>query len=55
MSKQYNSTLVADMARLCKPFCSEDNDRLYPLVAAGDADARQQMIEGNMSVGSRQS
>ena len=50
MSNQYNSTLVADMARLCKPFCSEDNDRLYPLVAAGGADARQQMIEGNMSL-----
>ncbi len=50
MSKQYNSQLVMDMARLSKPFCSEDNDRLYPLVAAGDADARQQMIEGNMSL-----
>lgn len=50
MSKQYNSKLVADMARLGEPFCSEDNDRLYPLVAAGDADARQQMIEGNMSL-----
>ena len=50
MSKHYNNTLVADMARLCKPFCSEDNDRLYPLVAAGGADARQQMIEGNMSL-----
>jgi len=50
VSKHYNNTLVADMARLCKPFCSEDNDRLYPLVAAGDADARQQMIEGNMSL-----
>ena len=50
MSNQYNSELVADMARLCKPFCSEDNDRLYPLVAAGDTDARRRMIEGNMSL-----
>ena len=50
MSKQYNSQLVTDMARLCKPFCSDDNNRLYPLIAAGDADARQEMIEGNMSL-----
>lgn len=50
MSKQYNGALVAEMARLCKPFCSEDNARLYPLVAAGDTDARQHMIEGNMSL-----
>jgi hypothetical protein len=50
VSKQYNGQLVADMARLSKPFGSEDNDRLYPLVAAGDATARQQMIEGNMSL-----
>ena len=50
MSNQYNHELVTEMARLCKPFGSEDNDRLYPLVAAGDPDARQQMIEGNMSL-----
>jgi len=50
VSKQYNSELVTDMARLSKPFCSEDNDRLYPIVAAGDANARQKMIEGNMSL-----
>lgn len=50
VSNQYNRELVAEMARLCKPFCSEDNGRLYPLVAAGDPDARQQMIEGNMSL-----
>ena len=50
MSNQYNSALVTDMARLGKPFCKEDNKRLYPLVAAGDADARRQMIEGNMSL-----
>ena len=50
MSNQYNSTLVSDMARLCEPFCSDDNGRLYPLVAAGDPDARRQMIEGNMSL-----
>jgi len=50
VSNQYNSELVAEMARACKPFCSEDNDRLYPLVVAGDANARQRMIEGNMSL-----
>ena len=50
MSNQYNNELVAEMARLGKPFCSEDNSRLYPLVAAGDSAARQQMIEGNMSL-----
>ena len=50
MSDRYNNKLVADMARLCRPFCSEDNERLYPLVIAGDADARQRMIEGNMSL-----
>ena len=48
MSNQYNSALVADMARIGDPSCTEDNNRLYPLVAAGDAEARQQMIEGNM-------
>ena len=50
MSNQYNSNMVSDMARLCEPFCSEDNSRLYPLVVAGNADARRQMIEGNMSL-----
>lgn len=50
MNKQYNSDLVSEMARLGKPFCDEDNTRLYPLVAAGDADARREMIEGNMSL-----
>ncbi len=50
MSNQYNSELIADMAWLCKPFCGEDNDRLYPLVAASDTDARRRMIEGNMSL-----
>lgn len=51
MSKHYNNAeLITDMVRLGKPFCSEDNDRLYPFVAAGNAGARQQMIEGNMSL-----
>jgi len=50
VSNQYNSNLVSDMARLCEPFSAEDNSRLYPLVVAGDADARRQMIEGNMSL-----
>jgi hypothetical protein len=50
VSSQYNSALVTDMARLGKPFCKGDNKRLYPLVAAGDTDARRQMIEGNMSL-----
>ena len=40
VSNQYNRELVAEMAWLCKPFCSEDNGRLYPLVAAGDSAAR---------------
>jgi len=48
VSNHYNSELVAEMARVGKPFCSEDNAQLYPLVAAGDADARHRMIEGNM-------
>lgn len=38
------------MARLGKPFCTEDNSRLFPHVAAGDTDARRQMIEGNMAL-----
>jgi len=50
VSTQYNTELVAEMARLGKAFCSEDNDRLFPRVAAGDSAARQQMIEGNMSL-----
>jgi RNA polymerase sigma factor (sigma-70 family) len=50
VSKQYNGQLVADMSQLGKPFCTDDNSRLYPLVTAGDADARRQMIEGNMSL-----
>ena len=50
MSKQYNSELIADMAWLCKPFCGEDNDRLYPLVAASDTERYGGMIEGNMSL-----
>lgn len=50
MSKQYNSQLLADMVRLGRPFGVEDNARLYPLVTAGDAAARKQMIEGNMSL-----
>lgn len=50
MSNQYNGELVAEMARVSRPFCSEDNAQLYPLVVAGDADARQRMIEGNMSL-----
>ena len=48
MSSQYNSELVTDMARLGDPSCTEDNDRLYPFVAAGDAAARTKMIESNM-------
>jgi len=48
MSSQYNNALVADMVRLSRPFCSEDNDRLFPLVEVGDSAARQKMIEGNM-------
>ena len=50
MSKQYNSELVKDMVRLGKPFCVEDNARLYPLVAAGNTAAREEMIQGNMSL-----
>jgi hypothetical protein len=50
VSNQYNGELVAEMARVCRPFCSEDNAQLYPLVVAGDVDARQRMIEGNMSL-----
>jgi hypothetical protein len=50
VSNQYNGELLADMVRLGKPFCAEDNIRLYPLVAAGDREARKQMIEGNMSL-----
>ena len=48
MSSQYNSDLTADMARLGEPSSVEENNRLHRLVAAGDADARRQMIEGNM-------
>ena len=48
MSSQYNSDLTADMARLGEPSCAEENNRLHALVAAGDADARRRMIEGNM-------
>lgn len=48
MNSQYNSDLTADMARLGEPSCAEENNRLYALVAAGDAAARRRMIEGNM-------
>ena len=48
MSSQYNSDLTADMARLGEPSSVEENNRLHALVAAGDADARRRMIEGNM-------
>ena len=50
MSNQYNNALIVDMVRCSKPFCVEDNARLYPFVVAGDAGARQKMIEGNMAL-----
>jgi RNA polymerase sigma factor (sigma-70 family) len=46
---RYNNELVAEMIRLCRPFNAEKNEELLPQVARGDGDARQQMIEGNMS------
>ena len=45
---KYNHELVNDMKRVCKKHAKEDNDALYPLVAAGDEDARAAMITNNM-------
>jgi len=46
---KYNHELNANLREACKTSASaDDNDRLYQLVASGDADARQQMITNNM-------
>jgi len=50
VSKQYNQALVSALfhATGCKDWTTDDNARLYPLVAAGDKTARETMIAGNM-------
>jgi hypothetical protein len=45
VSKQYNDLLVSQMS---EPLDAQKNAELYRRVIAGDADARQAMIEGNM-------
>jgi DNA-directed RNA polymerase specialized sigma24 family protein len=46
---KYNHELINNLRSVCdKPSNAQDNEQLYPLVAAGDADARQQMIVNNL-------
>ena len=47
---QYNDALVESMTAICEPATRDSNDQLYPLVAAGDREAMDRMIEGNMSL-----
>lgn len=47
MNQYSNAALVADMQR-CDSLSREDNDRLYGAVKAGDLDARERMVTGNM-------
>ena len=46
---KYNHELIGNLRTMCDaPLCTDDNDRLYPAVAAGDAEAREKMIVNNM-------
>ena len=45
MNNQYNALLVSQMT---EPLTLERNAALYPLVQAGDVEAREAMITGNM-------
>jgi RNA polymerase sigma factor (sigma-70 family) len=46
---RYNHELNGNLRTACnRPMSADDNQRLYPLVAAGDTDARERMIVGNM-------
>ncbi len=47
MTSQYNEILVSQMGA---PLSVDENAALYPRVLAGDPDAREQMITGNMAL-----
>ena len=48
MNNPYNGELTADITRAGLVLRDSDNQALLPLVKAGDHDARQQMIGGNL-------
>ena len=47
---QYNTALVGDMIAGGPVATAKSNDELYPKVAAGDPEAREEMIQRNMSL-----
>ncbi len=48
MSNPYNSELTADITQAGLVLTDSDNQALLPFVKAGDHDARQQMVAGNL-------
>ena len=50
MSNQYNDALITESSRGTndRPWMLEKNVALFQSVAAGDVDAREEMIVGNM-------